>query len=121
TQRGATLAGLGMGVLLAPMSGSVGASVAMLAKSVHPRLAAGGLAEDRSAALVCAASTLGVVVPPSLVLILLGDAMLRAHTEAANIVGLTGRIINTQDVFHAALLPAAVLLVLFAIAVARQA
>jgi len=54
------------------------------------------------------------------VLILLGDAMLRAHTEAANIVGLAGRIINTQDVFHAALVPAALLVVLFAAVVARQ-
>jgi tripartite ATP-independent transporter DctM subunit len=121
TGRGAPLAGLGLGVLLAPMSGSVGASVAMLARTVHPRLRAGGVPEDRSIALVCAASTLGVVVPPSLVLILLGDAMLRAHTEAANIVGLAGRIINTQDVFHAALVPAALLLVLFAAVVARQA
>jgi TRAP-type mannitol/chloroaromatic compound transport system permease large subunit len=51
-------------------------------------------------------------VPPSLVLILLGDAMLRAHTEAVNVTGLAGRIINTQDVFHAALVPAAILLVL---------
>ena len=40
---------------------------------------------ERAAALVCVASTLGVIVPPSLVLILLGDAMMRAHTEAVNI------------------------------------
>ena len=112
TGHGTPLAGLTLGVLLAPMSGSVGASVAMLARTVHPRMAASGYAEDRNMALVCVASTLGVVVPPSLVLILLGDAMMRAHTEAAHIAHLAGRIINTQDVFHAALVPAALLLVL---------
>jgi hypothetical protein len=53
-------------------------------------------------------------VPPSLVLILLGDAMLRAHTEASNVTGLSGRIINTQDVFHGAMVPAAAFLVLCA-------
>ena len=36
------------------------------------------------------ASTLGVVVPPSLVLILLADAMMRAHTEAVNATGIDG-------------------------------
>ncbi len=85
TGAGPSLAGLGLGVLLAPMNGSVGASVAMLARTVSPRLDASGMPPERGAALVCVASTLGVVIPPSLVLILLGDAMLRAHTEATNL------------------------------------
>jgi tripartite ATP-independent transporter DctM subunit len=108
----AALAGLGLGVLLAPMNGSVGASVAMLSRTVMPRLDASGMNPERSASVVCIASTLGVVVPPSLVLILLGDAMLRAHTEAINATGLAVRVINTQDVFRGALIPAAILLVL---------
>jgi TRAP-type mannitol/chloroaromatic compound transport system permease large subunit len=53
---------------------------------------------------------MGVVIPPSLVLILLGDAMMRAHTEAVNITGAAIRIINTQDVFVGALVPAGILL-----------
>ena len=112
TRRGLPLAGIFLGVLLAPMSGSVGASVAMLSRTLYPRLAAEGFPEDRNVALVCVASTLGVVVPPSLVLILLGDAMMRAHTEASHLADLGGRIVNTQDVFHAALVPAALLLAL---------
>ncbi len=120
TRRATPLAGLALGALLAPMSGSVGASVAMLSRTVHPRMAAAGYPEDRNVALVCMASTLGVVVPPSLVLILLGDAMMRAHTEAANVAGLAGRIINTQDVFHAALAPAALLLALCVAVIAWQ-
>ena len=106
------LAGLGLGALLAPMNGSVGASVAMLTRAVQPRLDALGVPPERAAALICQASTIGVVVPPSLVLILLGDAMLRAHTEAVNATGQAVRIINTQDIFHGALLPAAAMLVL---------
>jgi tripartite ATP-independent transporter DctM subunit len=114
TGAGAPLSGLGLGVLLAPMNGSVGASVAMLSRTVYPRLDASGIEPSRGAALVCVASTLGVVVPPSLVLILLGDAMMRAHTEATNLTRESVRIINTQDVFVGALVPAAILLVLCA-------
>jgi TRAP-type mannitol/chloroaromatic compound transport system permease large subunit len=110
----ASLAGLGLGVLLAPMNGSVGASAAMLSRTVQPRLDQSGMAPAKSAALVCVASTMGVVIPPSLVLILLGDAMMRAHTEAVNITGAAIRIINTQDVFVGALVPAGILLSLCA-------
>ena len=107
-----SLATLGLGALLAPMNGSVGASVAMLSRSVAPKLANNGVPAAESTALVCVASTLGVVIPPSLVLILLGDAMLRAHTEAANITKAMVRIVNTQDIFRGALLPAALFVVL---------
>jgi len=114
TGAGAPLAGLGLGVLLAPMNGSVGASAAMLTRTILPRLAEAGVPRVRGAALVCVASTLGVVVPPSLVLILLGDAMLRAHTEAVNATGVATRIVNTQDVFQGTLIPAGILLLLCA-------
>ena len=114
TGAGASLAGLGLSVLLAPMNGSVGASVSMLTRTVAPRLAAAGVSPGSAAALVAIASTLGVVVPPSLVLILLGDAMLRAHTEATYITQQAVQIINTQDVFRGALVPAAILLALIA-------
>ena len=58
------------------------------------------------------ASTLGVLVPPSLVLILLSDAMLSAHTMAVTATGRNDRVVNTQDIFHAALLPGAIFLLL---------
>jgi tripartite ATP-independent transporter DctM subunit len=103
---------LGLGALLAPMNGSVGASVAMLSRSVAPKLEARGVPAAESTALVCVASTLGVVIPPSLVLILLGDAMMRAHTEATNVTREMVRIVNTQDVFRGALAPAGLFLLL---------
>jgi TRAP-type mannitol/chloroaromatic compound transport system permease large subunit len=82
---------------------------------VAPRLA--GVDAPRAITIVSIAATIGVVVPPSLVLILLGDAMMRAHTEASNLPGYTlgaQRIVNTQDVFHAALVPALAVLALWA-------
>jgi len=108
------LSALGMGAMLAPMNGSVGASVATLSRIILPRLRAHRVPDAQGLAAVCVASTLGVVVPPSLVLILLGDAMLNAHTVAMNITGHITRAINTQDVFRGALPPAAIFLVLAA-------
>jgi tripartite ATP-independent transporter DctM subunit len=104
------VSGIALGALLGPMNGSVGASVLALSRAVAPRLAAFGIALPRSAAVIAVASTLGVVVPPSLVLILLGDAMLSAHTIAVTTTGRHERVINTQDVFHAALAPAGIYL-----------
>jgi hypothetical protein len=74
-----------------------------LSRTMEPRLAAAGVAVPTRQAAIALASTLGVVVPPSLVLILLGDAMLTAHTIASNAMHRTDRIINTQDVMRGAL------------------
>lgn len=104
------LAAFGLSALLAPMNGSVAASAGLLSRLVAPHLR--DMPPERAVATLSAASTIGVVVPPSLVLLLLGDAMMRAHTEASNMPGFVrvGRIINTHDVLNAALLPALVLL-----------
>ncbi len=106
------VAGLGLGALLGPMSGSVGASVLALSRAVEPNLSAAGLPAPLRHATIAVASTLGVVVPPSLVLILLGDAMLSAHTLAVTATGRADRVINTQDVLRAAIVPAALFLLL---------
>ena len=108
----ALVAGLGLGVVTGPMNGSVGASVFSLARIVAPRLEARGIPAPTRHAVIAVAATFGVVVPPSLVLILLGDAMLSAHTIASNVAQRSARIINTQDVFHAALVPAAIFVAL---------
>jgi tripartite ATP-independent transporter DctM subunit len=106
------VSGMGLGALLGPMNGSVGASVLGLSRVVAPRLAERGIPPPLRYAAVAVASTLGVVIPPSLVLILLGDAMLNAHTIAVTTTGRPDRVINTQDVFHGALGPAALSLAL---------
>ena len=106
------VSGMLLGTLLGPMNGSVGASVLALSRVVAPRLKAEGIAAPRRHAVVAVASTLGVLVPPSLVLILLSDAMLSAHTIAVTATGRTDRVVNTQDIFHAALLPGGLFLLL---------
>jgi len=106
------ISGMLLGALLGPMNGSVGASVLALSRVVAPRLAAEGIAAAHRHTIVAVASTLGVLVPPSLVLILLSDAMLSAHTIAVTTTGRTDRVVNTQDVFHAALLPGGIFLLL---------
>ncbi len=103
------IAGLGLGALTAPMNGSVGASLAMLAHTVAPRLRAQGN-PAQTVTLVAVASTLGVIVPPSLVLLLLGDAMMRAHTEGLRASGVVMQVVNNQDVVRAVLVPGALVL-----------
>jgi tripartite ATP-independent transporter DctM subunit len=106
------VSGMMLGALLGPMNGSVGASVLGLARVVSPRLAAEGIPAANRHAIIAVAATLGVLVPPSLVLILLSDAMLSAHTMAVTATGRSDRVVNTQDIFHAALLPGGIFLVL---------
>ena len=108
---GSALATLGLGALAAPMNGSVGASAAMLQRAAAPQLLV--LAPARATALLAAASTLGVIVPPTLVLVLLGDAMMRAHTESLLLSHAAVQVINNQDVMRAALAPGALLLALW--------
>lgn len=101
------LAALSVGALIAPTNGSVASSSALLARLVAPRVA--HLGSSQALTLISVAATIGVVIPPSLVLLLLGDAMMMAHLEASRLPGYLQagqRIVNTQDVMHAALLPA---------------
>jgi tripartite ATP-independent transporter DctM subunit len=120
-QAAPALAGLGVGMLMAPMNGSVGASLITLSRTAGQAWKADGMAPARRTALVAVTSTLGIIVPPSLVLLLLGDAMLRAHTEGLTLARQLGlpaaqagtRIINTQDVVQAVLVPGAMLLLLW--------
>ena len=106
------VSGMLLGALLGPMNGSVGASVLGLSRVVSPKLTAEGAPAATRDAVTTVALTLGVLVPPSLVLILLSSTMLDAHTFAETMTGRTDRVINTQDVFHAALVPAIVFILL---------
>ena len=105
--------GMLLGALLGPMNGSVGASVIGLSRVVAPRLTAQGVTPATRDAIIAVASTLGVLVPPSLVLILLSDAMLGAHTIAVTATGRSDRVTNTLDIFRSTLIPAAILLTFF--------
>src|SRR5690606_6894610 len=71
-----------VGMLLAASTGIVGATVVtmgllslptMLRRGYDPRIATG---------TICAAGTLGQIIPPSIVLVLLGDVMSSAYSQA---------------------------------------
>jgi TRAP-type mannitol/chloroaromatic compound transport system permease large subunit len=96
-----------VGAVFTPMNGSVASSGLML-KQLLP-----AQQQPRHVAIRAATATLGVAIPPSLVLLLLGDAMMRAHLEANKINGASAQIINTQSLLTAALLPALAVLVLW--------
>ncbi|MCH7341985.1 TRAP transporter large permease subunit [Pelomonas sp. CA6] len=114
--RASALAVLGFAALSAPMNGSVAASLAMLRRGAGPALA--GWPPARASALLAAASTLGLLLPPSLVLLLCSDAMMRAHTEALGRLGASAglaRVMNNQDLLWAAWRPAGLVLLGFAL------
>jgi len=77
---GGSAAGMGLsvlviGVLLAASSGIVGASVVLLALLALPRLDEAGFDTASAAGLVAASGTLAILVPPSVMLIVLGDQL----------------------------------------------
>ncbi|WP_255200186.1 TRAP transporter large permease subunit [Sulfitobacter sp. HGT1] len=77
---GGSAAGMGIsvlviGVLLAASSGIVGASVVLLAMLALPRLQEAGFDKPTSAGLIAASGTLAILIPPSIMLIVLGDQL----------------------------------------------
>ncbi|WP_029065884.1 TRAP transporter large permease subunit [Labrenzia sp. DG1229] len=77
---GGSAAGMGIsvlvvGVLLAASSGIVGASVVLLAPLALPRLLEAGYDKQTTAGLVTASGTLAILIPPSVMLIILGDQL----------------------------------------------
>lgn len=77
---GGSAAGMGIsvlvvGVLLAASSGIVGASVVLLALLALPRLLEAGYDKQTTAGLVTASGTLAILIPPSVMLIILGDQL----------------------------------------------
>lgn len=77
---GGSAAGMGIsvlviGVLLAASSGIVGASVVLLALLAMPRLHEAGFDKETSAGLIASSGTLAILIPPSVMLIVLGDQL----------------------------------------------
>ena len=111
---GARAGGLGIsvvlvGMLLAASTGIVGATVvtmglmslpSMLQRQYDPKIATG---------VICASGTLGQIIPPSIVLILLGDQISSAYTN----VGLSEKVVSVGDLFVGALLPGLLLVALY--------
>lgn len=116
-----------VGTLLAASTGIVGATVVtmglislptMLRHGYHPALACG---------TICATGTLGQIIPPSIVLILLGDILSSSYQQAQLAQGnFTPETVSVGELFTGALVPGAMLvgayvLFIFCIALLRPA
>ncbi|MEO1041886.1 MAG: TRAP transporter large permease subunit [Pseudomonadota bacterium] len=103
--------GLGIGVmlvgaLLAASTGIVGATVVTMGLLSLPTMLKRGYSPALSSGSIAAAGTLGQVIPPSIVLILLGDVMSNAYQEAQISQGIfSPDPISVGDLFAGALLP----------------
>ncbi|MCY4656499.1 MAG: TRAP transporter large permease subunit [Gammaproteobacteria bacterium] len=64
-----------IGVLLAATTGIIGASVVLLALLGLPVMLSQGYSERLASGTVCAVGTLGILIPPSIMLVLMADRM----------------------------------------------
>ena len=118
---GATKGGLGIGVvivgmLLAASTGIVGATVVTMGMLSLPSMMKAGYDQKIATGTSCAAGTLGQIIPPSIVLVLLATILQGANEEAAMLVGnLAPDPVTAIDLFAGAILPGLMLVVLFII------
>ncbi len=103
-----------VGTILAASTGIVGATVTtmglialptMLAAKYDPRIAAG---------TICAAGTLGQIIPPSVVLVLLGDQLGNAYSQAQLKLGVfSPKAVSSGDLFIGAIIPGLLLVLMY--------
>ncbi len=103
-----------VGVLLAASTGIVGATVVtmgllslptMLKRNYDPKIAAG---------TICASGTLGQIIPPSIVLILLGDQIASEYQNAqSSMNNFAPDTVSVGDLFAGALIPGLILVGLY--------
>ncbi len=118
---GTTKGGLGIGVvivgmLLAASTGIVGATVVTMGMLSLPSMMKAGYDQKIATGTICAAGTLGQIIPPSIVLVLLATILQGANEEAAMLVGnLAPDPVTAIDLFAGAIIPGLMLVVLFII------
>ena len=118
---GTTKGGLGIGVvivgmLLAASTGIVGATVVTMGMLSLPSMMKAGYDQKIATGTICAAGTLGQIIPPSIVLVLLATILQGANEEAAMLVGnLAPDPVTAIDLFAGAILPGLMLVILFKI------
>ncbi|MCY4000672.1 MAG: TRAP transporter large permease subunit [Bacteroidetes bacterium] len=95
---GLTIAVIFVGVLLAAATGIVGASVVAMGMISLPVMLSNGYSKELSAGVITATGTLGQIIPPSIVLVVLADQL----------------GVSVGDLFIGALVPGILLAVLYA-------
>lgn len=97
---------LAVGAVLAASTGIVGATVVSMGLISLPSMLKAGYSPRISTGTICAAGTLGQIIPPSIVLILLGDQISSAWQTTQMRHGITATVpVTIADLFVAALIP----------------
>ncbi|WP_108259377.1 TRAP transporter large permease [Mangrovicoccus ximenensis] len=100
--------------LIAASTGIIGATIVMLGLISLPAMRRVGVPDGTASGLICAAGTLGQIIPPSIVLILLGDQVANAYLDAQQRAGnFAPDAVTIGDLFAGALIPGLVLVALY--------
>jgi tripartite ATP-independent transporter DctM subunit len=95
-----------VGALLAASTGIVGATVVTMGLLSLPTMLRRGYSPALASGSIAAAGTLGQVIPPSIVLVLLGDTLSSAYQKAQLDQGIfSPETVSVGDLFAGALLP----------------
>ncbi|MCW8878323.1 MAG: TRAP transporter large permease subunit [Kangiellaceae bacterium] len=100
-----------VGALLAASTGIVGATVVTMGLLSLPVMLKNGYSTPLSTGVICASGTLGQIIPPSIVLVLLGDVIASANRDA----GIGAEPVSVGDLFAGAMVPGVILVLLYII------
>ena len=105
-----------VGALLAASTGIVGATVVTMGLLSLPTMLRRGYNIPFSCGTICASGTLGQIIPPSIVLVLLGDQLSVAFQNAQYSMGnYAPDTVSVNDLFAGALLPGLMLVGMYLI------
>jgi tripartite ATP-independent transporter DctM subunit len=104
-----------VGALLAASTGIVGATVVTMGLMSLPVMTKAGYSTRLSSGLICASGTLGQIIPPSIVLVLLADILQGANEQASELKGelVPDNPVTAIDLFAGALFPGLLLVGLY--------
>lgn len=112
--RGMALAVLAFSAMIAASTGIIGATVVMLVLIALTPMLQAGMPKRAASGLICASGTLGQIIPPSIVLVLLGDQIGNTYLEAQQRAGnFAPQPVSVADLFAGALFPGLMLVVLY--------
>ena len=103
-----------VGMLLAASTGIVGTTVVTMGLLSLPTMLKRGYSAEVAAGTICASGTLGQIIPPSIILVMLGDVMSSAYQQAQLAQGIySPKTVSVGDLFAGALLPGLLLVLLY--------
>ena len=111
---GLGLSVIAVGALLAASTGIVGATVVTMGLLSLPTMLRRGYDPKLATGAICASGTLGQIIPPSIVLVILGEQISNAYVDAQRSIGnWSPEPVSVGDLFAGALLPGMVLVALY--------